>query len=245
VASAIYFTCVLLAAVTLLVSVLRPPEKDWYVARALAESVKTLAWRFVMGSEPFGLSQRKGDAELKFSAYLSQLINMHRGNAEALLHGISHGSQITDEMRRVRALPFEQRRDFYLDARIKNQLGWYSQRSILNKKRAALLSWFCILVYGAGITVAAVQIVRPLEDFDWVSEPILVLAAGLLGWIQAKRYSELASSYNLAVHEISKIQANIAQVATPEQLAQFVNDSETAFSREHTQWVARQGTGAL
>src|SRR5437868_1033768 len=29
------------------------PEQDWYDGRALAESVKTLAWRYAVGGKPF------------------------------------------------------------------------------------------------------------------------------------------------------------------------------------------------
>ena len=36
------------------------PERDWYSGRAVAESVKTLAWRFAVQGEPFGPSLTHG-----------------------------------------------------------------------------------------------------------------------------------------------------------------------------------------
>src|SRR5262249_49915702 len=38
----------------LLTRSLKKPEQEWYRARALAESVKTLTWRYMMRAAPFG-----------------------------------------------------------------------------------------------------------------------------------------------------------------------------------------------
>jgi hypothetical protein len=71
-------------------------------------------------------------------------------------------------------------------------------------------------------------------------EPLIVVAAAIIGWIQIKRYSELASAYALTAHEIGIIEERARSAYTNEAFSQFVNDAEQAFSREHTQWVARQ-----
>ena len=64
--------------------------------------------------------------------------------------------------------------------------------------------------------------------------------ASYLGWIQAKRFSELSASYALAAFEISLIKLQSGSIKTDEDLSRFVGDTENAFSREHTQWVARK-----
>jgi len=66
------------------------------------------------------------------------------------------------------------------------------------------------------------------------------MAASVLSWMQAKRFSELAASYALAAHEISLIREKSMLPNTPDEFSQFVGDAENAFSREHTQWVARK-----
>ena len=58
--------------------------------------------------------------------------------------------------------------------------------------------------------------------------------------MQAKRFSELAASYALAAHEISLIADQALTPATAYDFSVFVGDAENAFSREHTQWVARK-----
>ena len=59
--------------------------------------------------------------------------------------------------------------------------------------------------------------------------------------MQAKRFSDLAASYALAAHEIGFINEQAGRVGNDEEkFSSFVADAETAFSREHTQWVARR-----
>ncbi|NKC17160.1 MAG: SLATT domain-containing protein [Gammaproteobacteria bacterium] len=59
-------------------------------------------------------------------------------------------------------------------------------------------------------------------------------------WLQAKKHNELNSSYSLAIHEIGIIKGKAEFVETEEQFSDFVMSSENAFSKEHTQWVARK-----
>jgi hypothetical protein len=65
-------------------------------------------------------------------------------------------------------------------------------------------------------------------------------ASGVLTWIQAKKYSEIAAAYNLASHEIGAIQEQIKTINSVDAFSAFVADAENAFSREHTQWAARR-----
>ena len=58
--------------------------------------------------------------------------------------------------------------------------------------------------------------------------------------MQIKKFNELNSSYTLTAHEIGIIQTRLQDVEAEEEFSDFVNEAELAFSREHTQWVARQ-----
>ena len=55
-----------------------------------------------------------------------------------------------------------------------------------------------------------------------------------------QRHSELASAYALTAHEIGIIEERARGTSTNKEFSNFVNDAEQAFSREHTQWIARQ-----
>jgi len=71
-------------------------------------------------------------------------------------------------------------------------------------------------------------------------DPLIVIVTSALGWLQMKRHGELMASYNLTAHEIGIIQGNSESVLTEEEFSDFINEAELAFSREHTQWVARR-----
>jgi hypothetical protein len=79
-----------------------------------------------------------------------------------------------------------------------------------------------------------------LDSPFWPTDFFIAIAASLLGWIQAKRYTENSASYALATHEISLIREQALSVKTPNDLSLYVGDAENAFSREHTQWAARK-----
>ena len=75
------------------------------------------------------------------------------------------------------------------------------------------------------------------------SLPIEVVAtatSAVFTWVQAKKYSELISSYALAAHEIVLIKGEAVAIYDESHLSEFIINSESAFSREHTQWTARK-----
>ncbi|MBD3696924.1 SLATT domain-containing protein [Klebsiella pneumoniae] len=69
---------------------------------------------------------------------------------------------------------------------------------------------------------------------------LTTIASSLVGWIQVKRYSELSASYILTAHEIGVIKEQASYVSSESDFSSFIRDAETAFSREHTQWIARR-----
>ncbi|MBD3715705.1 SLATT domain-containing protein [Klebsiella pneumoniae] len=68
---------------------------------------------------------------------------------------------------------------------------------------------------------------------------LTTIASSLVGWIQVKRYSELSASI-LTAHEIGVIKEQASYVSSESDFSSFIRDAETAFSREHTQWIARR-----
>jgi len=72
------------------------------------------------------------------------------------------------------------------------------------------------------------------------TEPLIVMASSIIGWTQIKRFTELASAYTLTAHEIGIVVTSLDEATDERSFSNVVNESELAFSREHTQWVARQ-----
>lgn len=60
------------------------PEQVWYQARALAESVKTLTWRFAMRAQPFD-DTRAADARADFRKLMEGILDSNRHLGRALV----------------------------------------------------------------------------------------------------------------------------------------------------------------
>jgi SMODS and SLOG-associating 2TM effector domain 1 len=124
--------------------------------------------------------------------------------------------------------------------RIQDQRVWYTRKAATNKRSAR--KWVAAGIAAYAIAAAlAVGRVR-LPDRVWPIGPVLVLASSILGWMQVKKFSELAATYTVAAHEIGLLRPKLDDVTSESELSDFVNDAELAFSREHTLWMARRTT---
>lgn len=212
-------------------------DQDWYRCRALAESVKTSTWRFSMRAHPF---EDTGSIEIpkaNFRNLLRDILQANRHIAANLETAVTE--QVTDSMVEIRKLPLDQRMHYYVKNRIDNQRTWYSKKSKVNKN--ALTFWVTttiVLYIIAAIALNAEQLGLPRATLAF--DPLIVVVTSALGWLQMKRHGELMASYNLTAHEIGIIRGNSESVKSEEELSDFINEAELAFSREHTQWVARR-----
>ena len=214
-------------------------DQKWYQCRALAESTKTLSWRYAMRAHPFEDAESVEIPRSRFRNRIAETIKQNRFLGEIISPDHAARDQITDEMGRIRALDLHGRKEIYLDQRIDDQRKWYAKKASFNAR--ALQVWFTI---GIVIYIAAFMSLF-LESLDAevlaaITDPLIVISTSLIGWIQIKRFSELSASYLLAAHEIGAIQSQALEISSEEALSGFVNDAETAFSREHTQWLARR-----
>lgn len=211
------------------------PDRIWYNARAVAESVKTLTWRYMMCAEPF---QSHNDLALKaFQKKLRAVLDQNQ-QALGLLSTNLSDRQVTDTIKSHRDAPFTARRDIYIRARIEDQRNWYATKASLNRKRARAFFVALVLSNLVALALSLLRVSSPGIQFFPV-DIFVALSASLLTWIQGKRFSELAASYALAAHEIGIIREQ-AETVSEVQFSTFVADTENAFSREHTQWVARK-----
>lgn len=219
---------------------IQKPERDWYACRALAESIKTATWRFMMRAAPFEDVDSIHDAKGKFAAYLRDILAANKHIDVAISRHPVKGEQISDTMLANRALDLTGRIALYRKHRIDDQQVWYVEKARANRNSFRRWIVFCVLIQVLAIGLAIIRIRG--EDFlgFWPTEPLLVLASATVGWIQIKKFTELASAYGLTAHEIGLIRVRSEAVKTEDELSGFVGEAELGFSREHTQWIARQ-----
>jgi hypothetical protein len=207
-------------------------ERRWYRCRAVAESVKTLSWRYMMCAAPY---------DRPLETY----------NAVRLLNDVFHEiasqepdiqtpepTEVTSKMQDVRRWPVTDRLQVYLEQRIAGQRNWYSNESQKNAQKAETFLYIAI-----GTQVLALIFALLLIYFEWMPDVVGVfssISASVLAWMQLKRYEDLNQAYLTAAKELSRIAGNAPAQPTDHDLSRFVIDSENAISREHTLWLAKR-----
>lgn len=210
-------------------------QRLWYAGRALAESVKTSTWQFVMRTAPYNDDLA---AERKFLKTLEGLLSDHKALAKEL-GGRSSAPPISQGMRQCRALRLQDKKERYLTDRVKEQCRWYSKKSTRNRR--AQRNWFIFVWLSLGACILLIALVDDYPQLKFVPIDIFaVVAATAFSWVQTKRFGELSASYALTENEITLAAETVKSASDERSLAAVVDDTENAFSREHTQWRARR-----
>lgn len=214
----------------------RRPERDWYDARASAESIKTLAWQFAVAGGEFAYKD-ESEAEAR-SRFLARLWELLAGLGGVGTPAAADASQLSQQMLTLRAAPLEQRQSAYRVGRIKDQQTWYSEKARWNEKQRKVWAIITVLVQAAGFGVGIARAFLGLEvDLLGIAA---ALVAAATAWSRTKDYAELAEAYAVTAQEIGLLRAE-AMPSDEDEWAGFVERAERAFSREHTLWRARKG----
>lgn len=214
------------------------PIDTWYNGRAVAESVKTRAWRWMMRADPYQDSPSIDSVTRQFIADLKVILGQNRSLGEKLASDAPLMTPVTEMMKSVRALPVSERLAVYLRDRVEDQASWYGRRTRENRSRSRMLFWASVVLHGIAIIMLLIQIWKP--SFRLPVEVIATAASSVLTWLQAKKHNEQSASYALAAHEISLVRGEAVGISSETDLSDYVVNAETAFSREHTQWAARK-----
>ncbi len=229
-----FFLALLLRAYNLKMT----PENEWYEGRAVAESVKTLTWRYAVGAEPFGLhsmSDQRTD-----ELFLERLDSFLQGMKTIPPTESGLDEQITLGMKNMRGNDLNSRKAAYKKSRIEDQQSWYSNKSSQNKARAKCWNLALLVLEGLGI-LATILFVAGYLDISLAGLVGAFVAAGV-SWLQTKQHYNLSKSYALAAQELALIKAKVNAQASEELWSTFVVDAEEAISREHTMWKASRSS---
>jgi hypothetical protein len=210
------------------------PERDWYAGRAIAESTKTLAWRFAVQGEPFGPSL--SDAE-SGDLLRTRVVEALKRGKDRINVGLGD-AVVTKSMLALRRSPLPIRRDAYIRHRTEDQRRWYSSNAKKNEVRATW--WRYALLAGELFAVAAAAIAFGRDEHIDFAGIVAAFVAGGAAWLAIKQHSQLTSAYRVAAGELA-FQADVLRGVPAADWPQAVADAEEAISREHTMWLATRG----
>lgn len=214
-------------------------EKNWYNGRAIAESIKTSSWKYCMRADPYPDDISIQIPKSNFRNMLTQIIRSNSELGEIILSHQNTDEQITSSMKYIRKMDLEDRKSYYLQHRIDEQRLWYATKASDNNKMHS--RWFKGLMFAQSCALLCVLLRIAYPEWQyWPTDVFALSAAFIISWTQIKKYNELSSSYSLTAQEIGIIRGGIESIETEEQFSGYVKGAEMAFSREHTQWIARQ-----
>lgn len=214
-------------------------EDTWYQGRALAESVKTLAWRYCTCSELFEKSKSSEEVNAIFINRLKELANEFKELNKHLDANKISRSVISNRMESLRDLSTDKRKEVYINERIADQKKWYSKKATFNKKKYDF--WFAVIVIAQFLSVVTIVALIKEPSLNWNLVGLFTtISAAAISWLQLKQHQELKQAYTTAAQELNFIEASSKSIHNENELSKFVLDSENAISREHTLWLAQK-----
>ena len=218
-------------------------EKGWYEGRAVAESIKTLCWKFMIGAKPFDIKLTSKQAESLLIENFRDVIGHRKNFFQLIGSDFAKQHQLPDVLTQVREMDLKNRIETYKAKRLESQKKWYSDKVDENKKWRNISFTFIIL---AQLLALCALIFNFKYDLNVSIAPIFItISTSFIAWLQLKRYQELSQSYLITATELSLIKSKIHHIETDKDLSEFVEDSESAISREHTLWLARRDNLSL
>lgn len=216
---------------------LRHPQADWVTARAVAESIKSAAWRYAVGGEPFPAG--RDGADEAFLRYVTTA--MATVGHLALPVVPATATEISGGMRALRAEPPDRRKAAYLAGRLDDQLSYYTRQAGRNDRARRLWFRVGIAAYLAGLAGGALRFLD-VVDIDLVGISAAVAGAAV-AWSQLNQHRTLATAYSLTTRQLAVARDRLGS-GTDDDWAGYVDSVEDLMAREHSVWLTnRAGRG--
>lgn len=213
------------------------PDRTWYRGRAGAESVKTLAWRYAAGGEPFQKSLLTDEQAGRL--FLSRLVELADQLKELDWPETLGSEQVTERMRDMRQLDLEDRKRSYRAGRLDDQIDWYRRKAAENARRSRRWGRLAGLITLVGVAAGAARVMTLIE-LDLLGV-LAAVAASATAWAQLKQFDVLASAYGLTAQQLAIVRSELPDSHTEEEWVSFVSQAEDGMSKEHTLWLTRRG----
>jgi hypothetical protein len=238
----IYIISGVLLLLSLILSVIlqnKKYEDIWYQGRALAESCKTLTWRFISCSEYFDSNISLIEAKERFVNRIKGLSKEFNELSKVMDSRILNRQIITEKMVELRSQNTIERMKYYIVHRLEDQKKWYSDKAEYNIGKSNF--WFWLIIISQVVALISIASLIKCPDNNWNFVGLFTtISSSAISWLQLKQHQGLKQAYTTAAQELNFIVALSDTIMTDEELSKFVLDSETAISREHTLWLAQR-----
>lgn len=215
-------------------------ERKWFAFRAVAESIKSLAWQYATACGDFNESNL--DASKLFLQRIKRIKEIFQINPDPATISIESSNDLKQSMVETREMEWQNKRNIYIKERLEDQIKWYTNKAKINKKRSDLYDSTIIFLQILGILISLVLLfIHPIVNGAPALAFTVTLIVSIIGWSRSKQYAELVEPYLNAAREINDIRQEIELAGREADFKKLVEEAEQAISREHTMWLAKRG----
>jgi hypothetical protein len=218
----------------------RRARAHWQAHRAAAETLKSLAWQYMVHGGPF--HSRVANPEGLFTDRLEErLRELRKLGWRDSRDGAYRDGQITSRMRAVRAKSFEARRDIYLRDRVLEQLIWYGNRASQAHRASVRWSSVTASLTSLALLAATLRAFGVIGNWDFAGLLSASAAAGV-AWQEVRRHRPLTYAHSLIEQDLDTLRVVMGTTVTEEGWAEAVAEAERLVSPQHTDWLVRFGS---
>jgi len=236
--SKVSFVSLIVAFVARILNGLIGFDEKWFDCRAIAESVKSAAWRYITRATPFNDPDQE-EVDKEFLKDVKLIRDSRKKGAKMLGKEISPGKDITKYMREFRGKPLSDRKSLYNEERVEDQKEWYCNKARGNQDSKNMCFWWSVVLEGLAVIIAYFMIGKGAVHLN-ITGILIILVAVIVVWTQTKRHSELSQSYSLVAQDLSRISSTYIHINNEDKFSVFVDEVEEEISKEHTMWLARR-----
>ena len=216
----------------------RKDEDAWYAARNAAEVSKSLCFRYAFGATGYERSEPEKRVDARFiDAFGTVGLNVLLARATVRTNGYS---EVTDDMRRVRTLPFEDAKQKYFTERIEDQERYYSSRAAWHLRRSRLWMLLMLICQVGGLFFSLMKAVTDIGPVGGIVGILSAFAAAFVAWSQLRQHTMLSGQYQNQAVQMRDYGRRLALVEERDWPA-YVADVEGALIAEHARWQGFQG----
>jgi len=215
-------------------------DKSWYESRAIAESVKTLTWRYMMQTEPFPPAGDSDAAQKSFAGELQRVRKTHAHAAADLTDFTGAPTVLSHYMEKIRNADWQTRKQEYLQQRLEPERIWYEANARRASSESERWLWAVIAVQVLALFFAVVPPSWHVALFNPVTL-LSMIASIITAWSQAKRHDEVAHSYASVAQILGDLQG-MADIEAKDaaSFANFVIKVEDAIAKERAHWLIKK-----
>lgn len=227
-----------LALAAVLVTEFGGLARSAYGARVLAESIRSLSWRYMAKAAPYQPGLSAHEVDNRFMASLRVILNAREALQVLPRLEVTSG-EITERMRQIRAQPAASRAATYFRARIDRQRMVHNALAAGNRRQSLVMTMISVSALAAVLALGLLMALRtglPIQPVP----AFAALGAAALGWSSHKHNQELFVAHRLTEYELGLIASREDFVNSDQDLSRLATDAENAIAKEHTLWAARR-----